>query len=188
MKVYEDIKMKKIFKLLICLSCLLMITACGSDDKEAVDNQNKKTEEIKDNDKKEDTKISSKYFKGYEKEYKLNVNYYKIKLPVDYISTNNSLRSDSINMITTDGKKLGALITTTEVYEELNPDFTINNIREEFKTDRSSKLRLIFLNDNPVYNDQPVETTVGNKKALLDKGVATDSGEKYVNMRCITCF
>lgn len=113
---------------------------CNSDDKEDKDNQNNETEEVENN---QDDKITSKYFEGYEKEYELNVMYYKIKLPINYKSTNNSQRSDSIKMITKDGKELGALITTTEIYEELNPNFTINNIREEFKSDRNSKLRLI---------------------------------------------
>ena len=36
--------MKKRFKLLICLSCLLMFTACSSDDKETADNKNNETE------------------------------------------------------------------------------------------------------------------------------------------------
>lgn len=170
--------MKKIFKLLICLGCLLTVTGCSNNDnKEVSGNQNNKSEEIKADDKKDNNKVSSKYFEGYKEEYELNVTYYKIKLPVNYKSTNNSMRSDSIKMTTKDGKELGALITTTEVYEELNPNFTINNIREEFKTDRSSNLSLIiFSGENTVYNDQPVETTVGNKKALLDKGVAMDSG------------
>ncbi|WP_027089402.1 hypothetical protein [Thomasclavelia saccharogumia] len=166
--------MRKLFKLLICLGCILTITGCNSDDKEDKDNQNNETEEVENN---QDDKITSKYFEGYEKEYELNVMYYKIKLPINYKSTNNSQRSDSIKMITKDGKELGALITTTEIYEELNPNFTINNIREEFKSDRNSKLRLIYPSEaETVYNDQPVETTVGNRKALLDKGIATDSG------------
>lgn len=166
--------MKKIFKLLICLGCILTITGCNSDDKEDKDNQNNKTEEVENN---QDDKTTSKYFEGYEKEYKLSVNYYKIKLPVNYKSTNNSQRSDSIKMVTKDGKELGALISTSENYKISEADFSINDIREKFKNDRSSKLRLIYPSEaETVYNDQPVETTVGNRKALLDKGIATDSG------------
>lgn len=168
--------MKKRFKLLICLSCLLMLTACGSDDKEVVDNKNNETEEIKDTDKKDSTKIS-KYFKGYEDEYELKATQYKIKLPIDYESTNSSIGSVSVKMNTKNGKELGALITTTEISETLNPNFKINDIREELKNSRSSNLRLIYSAEKAtVYNDQFEETAVGDKKALLDKGVATDSG------------
>ncbi len=169
--------MKKRFKLLICLSCLLMFTACSSDDKETVDNKNNETEEIKDTDKKDSTKISSKYFKGYEEEYVLRASRYKMKLPIDYENTNSSIRSNSVKMITKDGEKLGTLITITKINEELNPNFMITDIREDLKNDRSSNLRLIYPNGGDVvYNDQFEETTVGDKKALLDKGVAVDSG------------
>lgn len=114
--------MRKLFKLLICLGCILTITGCNSVIKKIKIIKIMRQKKVENN---QDDKITSKYFEGYEKEYELNVMYYKIKLPINYKSTNNSQRSDSIKMITKDGKELGALITTTEIYEELNPNLRL---------------------------------------------------------------
>lgn len=169
--------MKKGLTCFICLCCTLAMVGCGKGNK----TENKAPEGTTESkqDKPEDGKTGSKYFRGYEEDYKLRVNYYKIKLPVDYKFTNTTICSDSIKMVTKDGKELGALITTTKLSETLNPNFTITDIREEFKNDRNSNMSLIYpAYDKTIYNDQFVETTVGDKKALLDKGVATNPGSE----------
>lgn len=174
--------MKKIIKLLLCITCIFSLTGCGGDEKEPATNDSDKpgvTDKEKDNSKE---KENNKYFDSSD-EYIELANYdYKIKLPSNYKDVNKSRRTNLIGFVTKNEKEVSVLISTTKIYGEKLQNFSLNNIRGEFEQGRRINIRFVQSNDGEVtYNDQPVETTVDKKEALLDKGVASDGGGEVCN-------
>lgn len=168
----------KIFKLLICILCLIGLVGCSEkNDKVKKDDTN--TGVVDKEDKK--SVVTSDYVDGYDKEYILQIGDYSIYIPKNTVA-NGSLRTDTFDFKTKDGKKVGVLVVTGEVRRSEAADFSIDDIKEHSRTNVESNLRLIYLNSGELsYSGEVSSTNVGKFKALFSQGKLNDKNEEVCN-------
>lgn len=171
----------KIFKLLICILCLIGLVGCSEKkDKEKKDDSNTGVVDKEDNKDKKSV-VTSNYVDGYDKEYILQIGDYSICIPKNTV-VNGSLRTDTFDFKTKDGKKVGVLAVTGEVGSSEASDFSIEDIKEHSRTNVESNLRLIYLNSGELmYSGEVNDLDVGDFETLFDQGKLNDKNTEVCN-------